>query len=682
MWQQGWLFGALLTVAVFLAYQQSWHAGFIWDDDEHLTQNPCVVGPLGFKEIWTTAAARICPLVISSFRLQHAFWGLNPLPYHLVNIGLHAGSCLVLWRVLRYLNVPAAWFGAALWALHPVQVESVAWITELKNTQSGFFYLLSILFFLRWRSTETTAVRGKELNYALAVFLGALAMASKSSTVVLPVVLGLCAWWNDGHWRWRNCIRLVPFLLLAGAASALSLWTQSLEGANDLRWALNIPERIAVTGKVVWFYLAKLAWPHPLVFIYPRWEVDVSRVVSFASTFALGPVLFFLWWKRDRQLRPVFFALLYFVVALLPVLGLLDHFFLRYSFVGDHFQYLASVGPLALVGAAMSAAVCHWKAQAPWLGPVSYGAVLSVLGLLTWRQCTMYADSETLWRTTVSRNPTSWMAQNNLGGTLLEKGELNQAISHFENSLRLRPDHAEARSNIGLARFRKGEVDEAISDYQIALTMSPNEDNTHYHMANALLAQGRVDDALSHYQAAARTKATAELHNNVGLALFRKRRIDEAVAEYRSALLIKPAYSEAHYNLGIALERKGELREAVTQYERAILNKPGYIAAQNNLAWLLATSPADSIRNGPRAVLLAEEANRLSGGQELSILDTLAAGYADAGRFSEAVQTAEKALQIASTKSDSGVIEDLRTKISLYKENRPFRAAQAGSLGY
>ncbi len=293
------LFAAGLVAAVVLAYQPVWHAGFIWDDDSHLTANPCVVGPKGLKEIWTTKSARICPLVQTTFWLEHAAWGLAPMPYHLVNLLLHAANGLLLWQVLRRLGMPGAELGAAIWALHPVQVETAAWITEMKNTQSAFFYLLTILFFanfvLAQRQANRSAVRRW---YCLSLFCGALAVASKSSTVVLPVVLGLCAYWFDGRWLWHRMRSLVPFVLLSAASAWLAVWTQTMDMGGRADWQRDWPERIAVAGNVIWFYLSKLLWPHPLIFIYPRWVIDAKNPASYLPLAAAVVCLAVLWRGR------------------------------------------------------------------------------------------------------------------------------------------------------------------------------------------------------------------------------------------------------------------------------------------------------------------------------------------------------------------------------------------------
>ena len=272
------LFGLILVLAVILAYQPVWYAGYVWDDDGRLTENPCIVGPLGLKEIWTTAGADLCPFVYTTFWFEHALWGLEPLPYHLVNMLLHATCAVLLWKILRHLSVPGAWLGAALWAVHPVQVETVAWITEMKNTESCFFYLLAILFFVKWLQAGKEEKPGNAWNYRLMLIFAALAMASKSSTIVLPAVLGLCAWWVEGRWNWRHLLTLAPTALMAIFPSVVTVWTQTVmatgEDAEEVRFVRSLPERIAAAGDAVWFYLGKLIWPHPLMFIYPRWKID------------------------------------------------------------------------------------------------------------------------------------------------------------------------------------------------------------------------------------------------------------------------------------------------------------------------------------------------------------------------------------------------------------------------
>ena len=363
LWRQDWFWALLLIAFVFIAYTQVFRAGFIWDDESHLTQNPCVVGPLGLKEIWTTTQAVYYPLVLTTFWALHKFFGLNPLPYHLLNISFHAASAILLWRILQVLRVRGAWLGAALWALHPVMVQSVAWVTELKNTQSCVFYLLSILFFLKWEDQGGAVSRPSERRtgdrcssvFGLSLLFFLLATLSKTSVVMLPFVLALCVWWMRGRIRWRDTLALAPFALISVVASAWTIWEQRFHArAVGPDWVQTFPERLIIAGKAIWFYLGKLVWPHPLIFIYPRWDVDSSKVVAYLPLLAAIAGLVALWFIHAKWGRALFFAAAYYVVSLFPVLGFFSVYFFRYSFVSDHFQYLASMGPLALTGAGIA----------------------------------------------------------------------------------------------------------------------------------------------------------------------------------------------------------------------------------------------------------------------------------------------------------------------------------------
>ena len=597
---RSWLFGLLLIAFAVMAYLPATRNAFIWDDDYHLTANPCIIGPLGLKDIWTSAHARICPLVQTTFWVEYHLWGLNPLPYHLVNILMHAAAALVLWRVLLRLKVPGAWLGAALWMLHPVQVESVAWITELKNTQSGLFFLLSILFFCKSRQAEQDyAPKNRSgFYYSLTLTFGALALASKSSTVVLPLVLGLCAWWIEKGWRWRrNLLQLVPLLLLSILTGVVTMWTQKLEGAIDVEYARSLGERIAVAGKVGWFYAGKLLWPHPLIFVYPRWQIDATSLAAYWPTVAAGVTLVVFWWKREQWARSAFFASAYFFAALLPVLGLLDHYFLRYSFVGDHFQYLASMGPLALAGAGISIGLGAFKPQQRWLLPVLCSLLLLTLGTLTWRQCAMYQNDEVLWSTTLQRNPASWMAHNNFYVELAQRPDRQaEAISHLEAALRLKPNYAQAHYNLGLALASiPARLPEAIAEYRAALRIKPDYVEAHNNLGVALTSiPGCLPEALAEYAAALRLRPDfAEVHYNLGVALERiPGRLPEAMAEYAVALRLKPEHAKAHYHLGLALASlPGRQSDAIAEYRAALRIKPDYADAHCDLGAVLASLP-------------------------------------------------------------------------------------------
>ena len=432
-----------MVAAIVIAYCPVWKTGFIWDDEQVVTANPVIVGPLGLKEIWTTSAADICPLTLTTFWLEHKLWGLNPLPYHLVNVGLHAACALALWRVLLSLRIPGALLGAAIWALHPVQVESVAWISEMKNTESGLFYLLTIFFSVKGLRTDVGSTRAKGIwSHVLTFLFAFLAMASKSTTMVLPIILCLCAWWVEGQWRWRNAVKVGPILFLSLVAGVVSLWTQNFHGA-DLVAPRHWPERLAGVGDAIWFYLGKLIWPYPLLIVYPRWQIHPGAVVSYLASLSALLVLVQLWVRRGTWLRPWFFAYAYFIAALLPVWGLVEISYFRFSFVADHFQYLASIGPLALAGAG----IVHWlsaflPAKTSWQGALA-SVPLLVLGLLSWQQSLIYRSESSLWDYTLAWNPNCLQGYNAVGSFLIQRGQVNEAVVQFQKAAEANPKSAE-----------------------------------------------------------------------------------------------------------------------------------------------------------------------------------------------------------------------------------------------
>ena len=740
-WRRDWFWALLLIAFVFIAYAQVFRADFIWDDESHLTQNPCVVGPLGLKEIWTTTQAVYYPLVLTTFWALHRLFGLSPLPYHLLNISFHVASAILLWRILQVLRVRGAWLGAALWALHPVMVQSVAWVTELKNTQSCVFYLLSILFFLKWedqggavsRSSQPRTGDRRSLVFVLSLLLFLLATLSKTSVVMLPFVLALCVWWMRGRIRWRDTLALAPFALISVVASAWTIWEQRFHArAVGPDWVQTFPERLIIAGKAIWFYLGKLVWPHPLIFIYPRWDVDSSKVVAYLPLLAAIAGLVALWFIHAKWGRALFFAAAYYVVSLFPVLGFFSVYFFRYSFVSDHFQYLASMGPLALTGAGIATLLgrfCETPADfvshpdtvprsgstiaTPRRRLVLSGALCGILlvsiGSLTWRQTAEYRDLFALYTATLQKNPDCWMAHYNLGIVLSEQGEADQAIDHYRRAVALRPDYAEAHYNLGRLLVEHGQLADAIAHYERAAAINPADAEAQNNLGVTLFGIGRPDDAIAHYQKALEIRpdyaeASCNLANalitkddfdgaiarytaclaaipdqeeaqyNLASALLRKGRTDEAIIQYQKVLQMQPESADAHANLGIAWLAKGRVRDAMEEYTKALQISPENLAALSNLAWLLATSPDPTLRNGSEAVRLAERADSTSSRSDKhpTVLRILAAAYAEAGQFTEARETAQHALEAANIQGNTTLAEALQGELALYDLGLPY----------
>ena len=634
-----WARALFLVAATLVAYEQVRRGGFIWDDDAHLTQNPCIVGPLGLADIWTSRAARHFPLILTTFWVEHAIWGLNPVLFHVVNVLIHAASAVVLWRVLESLGVRGAFLGAALWALHPVQVETVAWVTELKNTQSCLFYLLSILCFSRWVKSDLAGKRS--WDYAAALAFAALAMASKSSTVVLPAVLGLCSWWLRGSFRLRDAIRLIPVLVMSAADIVLVLWTQHIEGANDPEWHRGLLERLATVGPTFWFYLGKLAWPHPLIFIYSRWTIEWTHLAAYLPLAAMLAFLLALWWIRRGRIRPVFFAFAYFLIALSPVLGLLDQFFWRYSFVGDHFQYLASIGPLALAGAGITVALGLLGSPGRVLTHAVSLALVCLLGAMTWKRSEVFLTDEALWQSTLALNPDCWMAHNNLGTDYLLSGRVSESIDEFQRGLAIRANDFRAHQNLANALDREGRLDEAAAHYRAALTISPDYDMAHDGLGEVLQKQGHLPEAFEQFQTALRINPNLEQAEvDYGKALAGSGQANQALDHFRKALSIDPKDIHAMSDMGSALLALGQADAAVAEYDRALAIDPRYTTALVNEAsaelQLGAWSAAEVLCRKALAIApdLAEAHNNL------------AAALVEEGHLDEAIAHCRRALEI------------------------------------
>jgi tetratricopeptide (TPR) repeat protein len=569
---------------VFVAYWMALRGGFLWDDDLHVTANPVIIGPLGLKEIWTTARANYFPLVLTNFWAQHQLWGLNPLGYHLVTWACHAVSAVLLWRVLRQMAVPGAWWGAAIWALHPVQVESVAWICELKNTQSAVFFLLSILFYVRWLEADGDKITMSRTRcYALALFAALLAILSKPSTVMLPIALGLVAGWRRGSLTRRDLLALVPFFLLSALAAGWTIWEQRYHsGAEGEAWNQSLLERALIAGRVVWFYLGKLAWPEPLIFIYPRWSVAAGDLWAYVAPLGLLATLGILVaWRQHRAGAALLLAGAFFVALLFPVMGFFNVYFFRYSFVGDHFQYLASIGPCALAGAGL--AQLRPSLQR-WGGAV----LLALLVALTWRHSLGFRDEETLWRTTLERNPGAVMARINLGDTLGRLGRREEAIAVYRDVLRERPEDAEVLNDLGALYVLSGRADEARPVLERAVQLRPDKGEFHNNLGNAWRALDQYRQALAAYERAGELNPqSVSARYNVGQTLAELGRHAEAVAELRRARMLNPRNVEVLAALGRSLGHMGRTDEAVAVLREALVLNPRQVSLHNSLGTVL-----------------------------------------------------------------------------------------------
>lgn len=550
----------VLIILVAVCYLPSLNAGYIWDDDFYVTENAALRSADGLIQIWfePQATPQYYPLVFTSFWIEYHVWKLRPMGYHGVNIIFHCLNTVLLWLILDALLIPGAWFAAAVFGLHPVHVESVAWITERKNLLSGLCYLLAVFSYLRFsfgkslQSTQeprdSTAEYLSARFYFMSLVFFILALFSKTVTSTMPAVLALILWWKKGTLRKRDIVLLMPFFFIGAGMGLLTAWWEKVHvGAQGDHWSFSVIERFLIAGRAAWFYVGKITLPTDLVFNYPRWEI--STTVWWQYLFPLGAItaLIVMWLWRLRLGRGLFVATMCFGITLFPALGFFNVFPMRYSFVADHFQYLASIGPMVIF-------TQMWKTSSRQRTIVAV-LLLGILGVLTWRQQGPYANEESLWNDTLKHNPSSWMAYINLGSIYLKRQQIDKAIACFQKAIELHPQHAEASYNLGIALVSKGEIDNAISLFEEALRLNPNY---------------------------------SEAYNNLGSVWYLKKDFDKSISCFQKSLRINPSNAQAHNNLGVALADTGRREEAIDHFRAALKIQPSYLRALRGLEKQLA----------------------------------------------------------------------------------------------
>jgi tetratricopeptide (TPR) repeat protein len=646
--------GALIFCATLVAYIPAVRGGLVWDDDAHVTR-PELRSLDGLRRIWFELGAtqQYYPFLHSAFWLEHRLWGDSVVGYHLANILLHAAAACMVVAIMRRLALPGAWLAGLIFALHPVNVESVAWISEQKNTLSGVFCLGAAYVYLGFDRDRRPA------QYALALGLFILALLTKTVTATLPAALLVILFWQRGRISWRrDVLPLVPWLALGLAAGLFTAWVERhYVGAEGKGYVLTWPDRFVLAGRVIWFYLAKLAWPSDLMFIYPHWSVDASQAWQWLFTvaaLALGIGLWQLAARSQGRLRRAAAAalagFLVFAGTLFPVLGFVNVYPFIFSYVADHFQYLAGLGVIVPVcaGLALAAGRLADGSAARLLARAGAVALLIALGALTWLQSGIYRDVQTLYIATIARNPDCWMAHANLGLAWSQvPGRLDDAIAQYEESLRLYPDNAEAHHNLGNAWAQvSGRLGDAVAEYNEALRLRPAFPEAHYNLGNALSRiPGRLDDAVAQYEEAIRLNPRfAKAHNNLGSAWARvPGRLDDAISQYREALSLDPDDAQAHFNLGNAwAQAPGRLGDAVAEYSEAIRIRPDFAQAHENLGNAWAQAPG---RLGD-AVTQYQEALRLAPNDAAAHFNLGNAWARMPGRLDDAIGQYEEALRL------------------------------------
>jgi tetratricopeptide (TPR) repeat protein len=582
----------VLAGLVILVYFPALKGGFIWDDDDFLTQNPLISAPDGLRRLWLTAQSPdYWPLTYTTLWLEWRIWGMNAAGYHATNVLMHIAESLILWAILRRLRIPGAFLAALFFALHPVNVESVAWITQRKNLVAMLFFLLSILCFLE---TDPGAPPGPIRPglgrwYVFSLLAFALAMLGKGSVAPLPVVLLGITWWHRRIVA-SDWIRISPFFAVAATLTAANIWFQSHSYVHFRN--AGFVERMLGAAAALWFYAGKAIWPANLCFIYPQWSIHMDDIRWWIPLLAAVGATAGLWGLGRRTSsvwgRAAFFAWLYFCVMLAPVLGFTDVAFMLYSLVADHYQHLALIAVTTLAAAGLVSWVGRLPPLASQAGLALCALIAGLLGALTMRQSGTYRDSQTLYTTTIERNPGCWLAQNNLANDLAKiPGRMQEALAHYEEALRINPNYAKAHNNLANALAAiPGRMQEAISHYEEALRIDPNFAEAHINLANSLMTvPGRTLEAVSHYEEALRINpGFAEAHYNLADALVTiPGRDSEALAHFEEALRINPNFAEAQYNVGLLCAKMGRFDEAIAHWEMALKLDPTLTDARDNL---------------------------------------------------------------------------------------------------
>jgi protein O-mannosyl-transferase len=585
-----------IAVVTLLAYSSVFSAGFIWDDDDYVINNQHLRSLYGLFNIWFDPGAtpQYYPMVFTLLWVQFHLWGLNPVNYHLVNILLHIVNALLLWLCLRRLKLPAAFWMAALFALHPVQVESVAWITELKNVLSLFFYLLSLLAYLRYSDVdgEAPSATRKRLYYTGSLLFFLLALFGKTVSGSLPAAILLIRWWQTGRIRRSEVVNLLPFFALA---IILGRQTAGLEVSHVLakgaEWDFSIIERILIAGRAVWFYAGKLFWPYPLIFNYPRWTIDAGVLWQYFFPLAFFSMLIILWRLRVRIGRGPLAAVLFFAGTLFPALGFFNIYPMRFSFVADHFQYIASIGVIVMFCAAISLLLQKLPQCLKHAETILFGAILLTLSILTWQQGKIYNSNLTLFNNTLDKNPASWFSYANRAVHYTEAGRDDLAMADLEKSLRIKPDEADALHTRGALFFKQKNFDRAFADFDRSIVIRPWRTDYYKNRCVAYRIVGRLDKALVDAN-----KILELEEDDAGNYLLRasinllREDYPAALGDLNKALVLDPEEADAWANRGLVYLRQGLIGKAIADFNEAIALRSDTAATFYNRALAFASA--------------------------------------------------------------------------------------------
>ena len=568
------LASAALCLLVAVSYFPALAAGFVWDDEILIRAMPIHTWS-GLAQIWFTPSAlrqyegHYWPLLYTTFWLEHKLWGLTPLGYHLVNLLLHTGAVLLLWRLLRQLGVPGAWFAAAVFAVHPLHVESVAWVIGRKDILVTLFYLSSVLAYVRFAEMPRGGRRGGQYLLAMALFV--LGLLSKSVTITLPVALLLWHWWRHGRVTLADFNYTLPFFLIG---LGITLADYSYYANNEqISFAYTLLERGLIAARALAFYAGKLLWPVGLTGVYPRWEPGIGDLLAWGCAVGGAAVVAVLWHRRRQLGRGPLAGLLFFAVALSPVLSFVDFGYMQFSFVADRYQYLAGIGLIAVVVGAASRACQRGLGALPAhrtrpaqlaIGAVG-AAILAVAGLLTWNHAGLYRNPGTFFTHVITHNPQARDAHHNLATYLLAEGHYAEAHAAFQTALERRPDNPGLLNSIGALLSKQERPEEALAHFREALRLKPQDQTAMRNIASVLINQKRYAEGVAAAQKViAHYADDAQAHHLAGLGLFYLNREAEALRHYDRALAL---YTNPE-NLAMAREQHKQILELMASEEQ------------------------------------------------------------------------------------------------------------------
>ena len=580
-----------LLVAVCYLPAMLW-GGFVWDDIDFVKSDP-VRDVSGLWQIWFSPSAiegegHYWPLVYTTFWLEHKLWGFDPTGYHIVNVLLHLANTLLLWHLVRRLLVPGAWVVAAVFAVHPLHVESVAWVIERKDVLSGLFYLAAVLTWMRF------VEQPRPRYYVGSLVLYAAGLLSKSIAITLPVALLLWHWWQQGRVASTDLLRLVPFFAVGLVITVGDLSFYWSTGAASFDYSLT--ERTLIAARALWFYAGKLLWPTNLAVIYPLWDIRVADPLAWGYLIAAVALVVALWYFRPQLGRGPLAGALFFAVTLSPILGFVDYGYMQYAFVADRFQYLAGIGVMGVVIGSATYGVGRLLDWCKKGALVVVAVVIVVLGVLTWRQASIFRDQETLNRHIIALNPQAWSAHLILSNVLYEQGRYAEARAPADVAVEQVPESFEVHAHANLGRILNalGQYEEAEPHLRRATALNPQAKSAHFSLGAALYGQGRYAEALASTRVAIEQDPDfVKAHFNLGVILSALERFEEAELHLRRAVALNPQDMDASQELAEVLWRMGqdaqdnEQPEAAAEYYmRAFETAPSHAKAIRRLAHL------------------------------------------------------------------------------------------------